>query len=65
MDDRSSAPKFDSSRGDGSVQTKSHMKKLWLTKLRGYRVSSISRKPKAGLFGKISYSRVWTLKKKR
>ena len=65
MDDDSHPQDFDSDDGDGSVRTNSPLKKMWLTTFRGYRVSSISRAPKAGVFGQISYTKTWKLKQKK
>jgi hypothetical protein len=62
MDENPHAHDFDSDAGDGSVRTNSPLKKMWLTTFRGYRVSSVSRAPKAGMFGQISYTKTWKLK---
>jgi hypothetical protein len=64
MGNNSSVSEFDSSPMAGSVRTNSPLKKWWLTFFCGYRVNSIPRAPKSGFFGRIAYTKTWTLKEK-
>jgi len=43
------------------IQTDSRMRAWWLTTFKGYKVKTLRRQPKAGLFGVLRYESHWLL----
>ena len=54
----------DQSVAEGPViLTHSGLRAWWLKRVRRYKMISVRRSPKAGLFGRISYESIWTFKR--
>jgi hypothetical protein len=49
----------------GAVTSSSRFRVWWLRIARGYRVLSIRKEPKGGVFGVIHYRRTWTLMRRK
>lgn len=47
----------------GYLKTSSRLRKLWLTKVKGYRIATAVQSPKKNFLGRrIAYSTIWVLK---
>ena len=49
-------------RQEGMIETGSAMRVWWLSRFQGCKVTEVRMKPQAGMFGHVSYRKVWVLK---
>lgn len=49
---------------EGTIRTSRRLRVFWLTRFRGYKVSSLHRLPKESTFGELYYKNSWVLVKR-
>lgn len=47
---------------EGLIETGSAMRVWWLSRFQGCKVTEVRMKPQEGIFGHVSYRKVWILK---